>query len=432
MRIRAKLAALVTAAIASTSLVIILVTESNIHTSSQQEMSSYRQEKTNDVKRDLRNRVNTVYSLIEARYAELMSRSPDAPLEEILKQLAPVLEDIRRIRFEREYFWIHDTSKPIPSMIMHPIIPTLENHILDDDEFTTVIDGSPQNLFAAMRDVSEKSGEGYVEYSWPKPTQDGHTKERFLKVSYVKRFTPLGWLIGSGEYIDDIEQAIEQKSLATHQQVSSLVKRIMGLSLAIGLVAAGVMSLFAVTITRPVETLVRLASSISENEQNLSKRINLDASDEIGVLATAFNHMTSRLQRTLAQMREQRELLSSVLSHIPHAMFWKDRLGNYLGCNDAYAQIVGLSSHEQLVGKTEQDIATGSGDPAEAIAQEKLVIENGISQSGQEPLTLPDGLRVTYLVNRVPLRDQGGNIIGLLGILVALPTVDREETSTQA
>ena len=127
---------------------------------------------------------------------------------------------VRAIRYDKtEYFWINDLGKPVPKMIMHPTVPALDGKVLDAERFNKAIsaqegsDGSKvaldrKNLFVAFNEVADKAGHGYVEYLWPKPKVGGGvTEELYTKLSYVKKFEPWGWVIGTGIYIDDVDSA---------------------------------------------------------------------------------------------------------------------------------------------------------------------------------------------------------------------------------
>jgi len=59
-----------------------------------------------------------------------------------------------------------------------------------------------------MIDIVLAHKEGFYEYSWTKPLSDG---EHFKKVSYIKLFEPYGWFIGTGLYLDDMEQALKEE-----------------------------------------------------------------------------------------------------------------------------------------------------------------------------------------------------------------------------
>jgi diguanylate cyclase (GGDEF)-like protein/PAS domain S-box-containing protein len=103
------------------------------------------------------------------------------------------LDTIRTMRYDgSEYFWINDLQ---PRMVMHPMMPELDGKDLSD--FT---DPNGKRLFVAFADTVRKNGAGFVDYLWPKP---GLTQP-VPKISYVKGFSPWGWVIGSGIYIDDV------------------------------------------------------------------------------------------------------------------------------------------------------------------------------------------------------------------------------------
>jgi methyl-accepting chemotaxis protein len=336
--------------------------------------------------------------------------------EAIRDKLGETTADIRKIRYGSEYFWINTADTPVPRMVMHPVRPELDGKPLDAPEFTTAVNGTRQNLFSAFRDIAKASGSGYVEYSWPRRMPDGARGAPGPKLSFVKLYKPLDWVIGTGRHIDDIEAAIAEKTAAAKRQVSSLTRRIAVSSLAITALAVVAVSLFAGSLTRPLAQLVGTARDIADDEKHLSRRIGLRSKDEIGQLARGFDHMAERVEESFRRLREQGELLRSVLSTIPHSIYWKDRRLVYLGCNEQFAQRFGLPSPHAITGKTDASLGRGDGE------RDRAVLESG------EPLldrreVLPDasGREVTYLVSRVPLRDTAGNLIGMLGVLVAIP-----------
>jgi methyl-accepting chemotaxis protein len=57
------------------------------------------------------------------------------------------------------------------------------------------------------------SDHGFVEYLWPKPKPEGGvTDTLFPKLSYVKKFAPWQWVVGTGVYIDDVDTAFRQEA----------------------------------------------------------------------------------------------------------------------------------------------------------------------------------------------------------------------------
>ncbi len=62
-----------------------------------------------------------------------------------------------------------------------------------------------------MIDIVMANGEGFYRYEWTKPGHDAH--EGFSKIAFVKLFKPFGWLIGTGEYLDDVESGIKTETI---------------------------------------------------------------------------------------------------------------------------------------------------------------------------------------------------------------------------
>jgi methyl-accepting chemotaxis protein len=127
---------------------------------------------------------------------------------------------VKNLRYAgTEYLWINDLGTPLPKMVMHPTVPALDGQVLDKPSFLRATGqygrhGEAEkryagvNLFLAFADVANSLGEGFVSYEWPKPlAAGGVTEALYPKLSFVKKFEPWGWVIGSGVYIDDLQAA---------------------------------------------------------------------------------------------------------------------------------------------------------------------------------------------------------------------------------
>jgi methyl-accepting chemotaxis protein len=165
----------------------------------------YFQERNNlfeDRRQMVKYQVETAWSVLD--YYGSKARNQELSLEEAQQQ---AMQTIKKMRYgDSGYFWINDTGKPIPKMIMHPTVPALDGTVLDDPKYNCAL-GIKENLFVAFRDVTEKDGEGFVDYLWPKPTKEGLTEDQ-PKLSYVKLYPDWNWIIGNGLYIDDVEQEL--------------------------------------------------------------------------------------------------------------------------------------------------------------------------------------------------------------------------------
>lgn len=88
-----------------------------------------------------------------------------------------------------------------------------------DFEGTSVLDlqdTQGQFIIRDMINIAMQTREGFYEYHWTKPAVTGKDHK---KVSYIKLFEPLGWFIGTGLYVEDMEAQIEADSLATISKI---------------------------------------------------------------------------------------------------------------------------------------------------------------------------------------------------------------------
>ncbi|MEW6527953.1 MAG: PAS domain S-box protein [Spirochaetota bacterium] len=123
----------------------------------------------------------------------------------------------------------------------------------------------------------------------------------------------------------------------------------------------------------------------------------------------------TKLKEAELELRQSKEFIDHVLDTIPVRVFWKDRELRYLGCNRQFAVDAGFSDPAQLIGKTDYEM--GWRQQAELYRKDdKEVIETGTPKIGyEEPQTTPEGETIWLRTSKVPLRNQNGEVIGVLG-----------------
>ncbi len=205
--------------------------------------------------------------------------------------------DISKMRYDNGtgYFWINDTGKPYPAMMMHPTVPALDGKVLDNPKYNCAL-GKQENLFKAFVDVTEKNGEGFVDYFWPKPTTDGLTKEQ-PKLSYVRLYEPLDWVIGTGVYIDSIDAYLAQRTAKVNEQIKKLLVKVSVIVVVVSLFALLGFWLLARKITNPINRCADFARIMGSG--NLTASIDIESKDEVGQLATSLKDMGIHLRETM-------------------------------------------------------------------------------------------------------------------------------------
>jgi len=126
--------------------------------------------------------------------------------EEAQHRSVTEIEAMRYGDENKDYFWITDMY---PRMIMHPYRTDLKGK--DLSEYKDVMNKSGKKLFVEFVKIVEAQKEGYVEYLWQ--WKDDETRV-VPKLSFVKEIPTWGWVIGTGIYIDDVEEEIA--SLTKH------------------------------------------------------------------------------------------------------------------------------------------------------------------------------------------------------------------------
>lgn len=113
-------------------------------------------------------------------------------------------------------------------------------------------------------------------------------------------------------------------------------------------------------------------------------------------------------------VKEREQLLQTILNTLPGAVYWKDQNLVYQGCNDYFANIVGLTTDE-IVGKTDFELSWLSD--AESIQKEDAkIIQKGASKIGViETRREANGGMSWIETNKIALIDDSGNVTGLVG-----------------
>ncbi len=115
-------------------------------------------------------------------------------------------------------------------------------------------------------------------------------------------------------------------------------------------------------------------------------------------------------------LKDSRKLLQTIIDAAPVRVFWKDKDLRYLGCNPPFARDAGKTSPEDLLGK--DDFQMSWAAQAEIYrADDRAVMASGAAKLFyEEPQTTPDGQTVWLSTSKVPLRNDDGGIIGVLGL----------------
>ena len=200
------------------------------------------------------------------------------------------METIKDLRYPPNgYIWIHNSSL---RMIMHPTITELDGNNLKG--FT---DATGFALFERMVELTDSQASGYVSYMWPKPGEGKPSP----KLSYVKKFEPWEWVLGSGVYIDHVERDMNDLILIS---IGGAI--LISIVLIIAAYGTGINISRRLSLIR--DGLHQIASD--RGDIDLTRRISIINNDEIDSLSQEFNQLIEQIHN-LKQVRLKIDELQS-------------------------------------------------------------------------------------------------------------------------
>ncbi|MBE2220605.1 MAG: GAF domain-containing protein [Anaerolineae bacterium] len=129
-------------------------------------------------------------------------------------------------------------------------------------------------------------------------------------------------------------------------------------------------------------------------------------------------------------LKERETLLRLVLDTIPQAVFWKDVDSIYLGSNKNFADDAGLSSPQDIIGKTDFDLPWKPEEAEAYRKDDKRVMDaNNAELNIIEPQLQANGQKAWLETNKAPLHNTAGEVIGILGTYEDI--TDRVKLETQ-
>lgn len=219
--------------------------------------------------------VNTAVSLLE----KIKSMEDKGELKnEEAKELAKNI--IRDLRYEEDgYYWIDDY----------------------DGNNVVLLGGKAEGKNRLeLKDVKGKflikellekgrAGGGYTDYWFPKPGDTAASPKR----GYSKAFEPYRWVVGTGNYVDDIEKINEEQRAMVEVEKASIRNKSLMILVATIFVMIIISIYFGKRISNPIVALTKASEELAKGV--MIEDLNPNTKDEVYNLSQAFNLMKSKI-----------------------------------------------------------------------------------------------------------------------------------------
>lgn len=214
---------------------------------------------------------------------------------------AEALGLLKQMRYkDNDYYFVIDQQHV---MLMHPFQAQLQGQSVRDFQ-----DPDGNYLFRDMVSGVKNSGKHSVYYRWPKPGATAPVE----KISHVRLYQPWGWIIGTGIYVDDANQAFWQEA---------------GRLIGIALVIVALLTLLNVLVTRsiitPLGNIVAAMRDISHGEGDLTVKLQTTGKDELARFSDYFNQFVQKIRNVVLEVSTTSTTLAAAaiqLTQITHTI----------------------------------------------------------------------------------------------------------------
>lgn len=244
--------------------------------------------------------VDNVISLCQSIYNRY--EKGEYTLDEAEKLAADQIRDLRY--GNNGYFWV-DTYDGTNVVLLG-----------NDTEGTNRMDAVDTNGFAyiqAIINAGKQEDGGFTDYVFPR---EGET-ESSPKRAYSKAFEPFGWVLGTGNYTDDIDDDVLDVKNEFSSYESNSRMAIIGIAVVMEVILISVLTLITISIVKPLKKSLAHIEEIAQGdfskefEQDLLKR-----KDDFGQLADSLEKMRSEMNELIGEVKSEALEITDMVQEI--------------------------------------------------------------------------------------------------------------------
>ncbi len=235
--------------------------------------NTYAKATTDGYNSEIKSQIQSAMSVIQTEYDRYMAgEKTEAEAQEDAR------ESVRAMRYREDksgYIWIDAKDG---TLVMHPI--------LADQEGSNRYDMQDQNGVMITQSVinvclgPEKGG--YNEFTFTK--SDGVTVAP--KISYSEMFEPWGWVVSTGNYVDEMKQELSEMEKVLDREYKNVLRRAELVFIIVIIIAIVMAFVFGKQIVAPLKKIQLFAEKLSEG--NLTIAVDVKQRNEIGQTAEAL------------------------------------------------------------------------------------------------------------------------------------------------
>lgn len=223
-------------------------------------------------------------------------------LEEAKKAAADTLRDLRY--GEEGYFWADEVNGTNVVLLGNEVEGTNRMDFAD---------ASGYKIVQETIKVGQQEGGGYSDYVFPK---QGGTKA-LPKRAYTKLFAPFGWIVGTGNYTDYIDEIVENQTTDMEKVLTQRIQ-IMIICVAVLFALIAFISLYITKdITKSLKSVVQFVQKLASGDfTGRTKKQQINRKDEFGKLTAAMDQLSVKLNELLGKVKTESKNIETVVDQV--------------------------------------------------------------------------------------------------------------------
>ncbi len=287
-------------AVLITALSIEIFSVVNNVSSNGTQTNSYRERILEDIKLELKNETQEAMSVCEFMYGKY--QAGEMTMEEAQKMAADIIREMRYNDGDG-YFWV-DTSKGINVVLL--------GRDTEGQSRWESVDPNGTYFIQEMIKNGMKKGGGYTELMFAKPNET----EPLPKINYTAYFEPFDWVMGTGVWIDHIDDLANEYRSVAYRSLNITVAQSIVIFLVLLIIGIIIAVWMGKRITKPIilatEQMVRMSNNdFTDNSEMEIVRSLKNKNNEIGKIASALDLMHGNIRDLMRTISDTTSYVAS-------------------------------------------------------------------------------------------------------------------------
>ncbi len=338
---------------------------------------------------------------------------------------------VRSLRYGKDgYFWV-DTTEGVNVVLLGTSTEGTNRYRYKDAKGTFIMKAFIQNAVSGNKVC--------LDYWYPRQG----TTQAVRKRGYCELFKPFGWVVGTGNYVDDIDREIADMSRQQNDALKEKMLLYLALFFGFSCLTFFAAALISKNISDPIRESVDLAIQISNGVMNVEIGEEFKSRrDEVGELSVSLEGMRNSIQTLVRDLTEQadalsreKELLRMTLISVGEGVITVDEEGQITLMNRAAEQLTEWQQQE-VIGSSIDDvfrIVQDRGNDDAKIGVIHHIFQNNITAIPENNIALitKSGRRVPIESSAAPISVKNGEVSGAVVVFRDVSEKRRKEEEIQ-